>query len=168
MSIIVIHGPPGSGKTLNARAFADFFGIETIVDDGKCSHQPFPQRKAIVLTTRSPDEVRRWRANSLRGPRSAEAVAFVPIVTALRRIGAPMPKPALSLAEHTTLTFLSEGGPVATQHIAGLCRHRQTATARDMMKRLEKRGFARGVSAPGKTRICWWQITDAGRMAVQA
>lgn len=87
MSIIVIHGPPGTGKTTNAMAFAKAFGVGTIVDDGVNSHQPFPHTKAIVLTTRSPEEVKRWRRDTIKGDPTAEAVAFVPILAALDRIG---------------------------------------------------------------------------------
>lgn len=87
MSIIVIHGPPGTGKTTNAMAFAKAFGVGTIVDDGVNSHQAFPRSKAIVLTTRSPEEVKLWRAATIKGDPTAEAVAFVPILAALDRIG---------------------------------------------------------------------------------
>ena len=88
MTIVVIHGPPGSGKTTNAEKLARFHGVSTIVDDGACLGQRFPAGDALVLTTRSPDEVRQWQAQSRRfGP-----LTFVPIATALNSIGAKPPR----------------------------------------------------------------------------
>lgn len=183
MTIIVIHGPPGTGKTTNARKFAELYGLDTIVDDGVSRHQPFPHKKALVLTTRTPDQVRHWRSVSLRGSLTADAIAFVPIVTALRRIGAALPVPAplpdalppklLTLQEHTALTYISCGATTATCHIvraSGLDKvagQRAARAGRAMMKRLERWGLARGIRARSGGNVFWWQITDAGRKAVQ-
>lgn len=88
MTVIVIHGPPGTGKTTNASQLARFYGATEVVDDGARLGQRFPAGKALVLTTRSPDEVRHWQAQSRR----FGAISFVPITTALKSIGVQPPR----------------------------------------------------------------------------
>lgn len=50
--------------------------------------QRFPAGDALVLTTRSPDEVRQWQAQARR----SDHLTFVPIATALKSIGAQPPR----------------------------------------------------------------------------
>lgn len=74
-----------------------------------------------------------------------------------------------SLVDHTALSYLAEteSGRAATRRIAHACGIHITSTARTMLRRLARWGLVEGVAPIGGGYVYWWQITDAGRKAVQ-
>ena len=62
MTIIVVHGPPGSGKTRHAEQLRNHFGCAWVFDEwdprGMTRQRALPQSGDLVLTQCSPDQVR--------------------------------------------------------------------------------------------------------------
>jgi len=170
--IIVIYGPAATRQVHNAEAFATLYGVGVIVVDAQDEAHPFPDRTAIILTERDPDRISAWRATNSR---NRSALVFVPLAVALRAIAAPPPAAPpsrrLTRDEHVALAYLANGaGSAATCRVAQALwspRYRSTALARTLLRRLQRWGLVRGVTAPSGGNVYWWQITDAGRKAVQ-
>ncbi len=57
-TIVVISGPPASGKTINAELFLEFYGRTSICDDGQCPlRRPYEvQPGALLLVTPEREE----------------------------------------------------------------------------------------------------------------
>lgn len=53
MKSIIVHGPQGCGKTLNAEALRVHYGMTTVLD-GWTSRDRLPLRDTLVLTNESP------------------------------------------------------------------------------------------------------------------
>jgi len=89
LNIIVIQGPPASGKTRYAERFAKHFGVNEIIDDDRRMHdREFPASSAIILTQYSREAILTWRQKrSRRRQVPLTAIRFVPIADALRAIG---------------------------------------------------------------------------------
>jgi hypothetical protein len=51
---VIVYGPPGSGKTRNAKAIAEHFGLTEIIDDFRFD-DTFPTFGGLVLTNESFD-----------------------------------------------------------------------------------------------------------------
>ena len=49
MTPVIIYGPPASGKTRNAEAFRDYFGLSFIVDEWPATYPPV--QNTLYLTT---------------------------------------------------------------------------------------------------------------------
>lgn len=76
----------------------------------------------------------------------------------------------LSLADHTALTYLLRSDRTATHWVAAACGFntiRATAQARTMLRRLQRWGLVEGIPATAASKFYRWEITDAGRKAVQ-
>jgi len=169
--VIVIYGPGATRQVHNAETFATLYGVGVIVVDAPDEGHPFPDRNAIILTEREPDEISEWRAAN---PFNRSAVVFVPLAVPLRAIDAPPPASPpsrrLTRDEHVALTCLQGGYGTATYRVAAALwspRIRSTARARTILRRLQRWGLVQGVTTPDGGNICWWRITDAGRKAVQ-
>lgn len=49
---IVIHGPQGCGKTRNAEALRQHYGLDRVIEADERPHQMLPATGALVLTCR--------------------------------------------------------------------------------------------------------------------
>lgn len=52
---IIVHGPQGCGKTLNAGRIARAFGLDRVIEDWQPGDPSPPKRGALVLTCETPD-----------------------------------------------------------------------------------------------------------------
>lgn len=81
-----------------------------------------------------------------------------------------MTNKSMSDDEITALKFAGRyDRPVntATHWFAGACGYgKDTAKARRLLLRLQKRGLVKGVKASRTGRVFWWCITEAGRDAL--
>lgn len=53
---VVVFGPQGCGKTLNAEKLRRHFGLQTVIDNGWDWNTPVPREGALVLTNMQPTE----------------------------------------------------------------------------------------------------------------
>lgn len=85
MAIIVIHGPPASGKTFHAEAFRKHYGCAAISDGYPEGDEGAPRPKTgdLVLTYLTVEQMRSKRYRGAFG----DTVILVPIEAARAAIG---------------------------------------------------------------------------------
>ena len=82
-------------------------------------------------------------------------------------------KPNLSFDDFTALRYLEGIGAIMTHHVARTLGYdrvsgdRATARARALLRRLERRGYVTSEKPVLYGNIIFWNVTDAGRAAVE-